>query len=201
MSESLINSLNERLSRLERENAELRSEAKKYRQAKSKVGTEAETLRKQVEDLARERDTFKAKAEAMPSDQAKRINELESSIRQRDHKDAFGSVLSGKLADKVTIDDVWQKIGYEPGETVPPADQLAGLVSKARDAAPYLFASDAGQAPGQSAQQNAMAATPPPWSGRGLGQSESPVVFTEAQLRDPVFMLSDQAKKMLATAS
>lgn len=199
MSDTLIASLNDRVARLEREKAELQAEKGKHISTKKKAMRELDTLRRQVEDLTKARDEWKGKAEAAPGDQAKRITELEGQIRRRDHKDVFAAALAGQLNEKVTVDDLWSKIGYEPGEKLPAADQLKELIGKARDAAPYLFAPEGGQAQGQAAQTQPAA---PPWAGRGIGgQSEGPVTLTEAQLRDPAFMLSNQAKKLLASAS
>lgn len=147
MSETLIASLQKRIDELTGENASLKAENKDRRIKAKKGSEELDDLRKQVETLAAERDTFKTKAEASPGEHAAKIAELEGQIRQRDHRDAFSSVKEfesgGKkytLHPKASIDAVWKQIGYTPEGETPDGKAVAEQFGRALEAHPYLFA-------------------------------------------------------------
>jgi hypothetical protein len=149
MSEETIRVLNEQLRTLQSENAKLRDENAKRRvesKAKDTKIKEYEAdilaLDEERKTLGMDRDTWKTKAETTPTEHAAKVKELETAIRTRDHRDAFREAVAAKLHPKASIEDVWAKINYEPGEALPTAEQLTELVGKAQEAAPYLFKSD-----------------------------------------------------------
>jgi hypothetical protein len=173
MSDQLIASLNAQLERLQNENAQLRAESAKRRNTAKDLTAERDTIRKELEaakaeaaSFATERDTWKGKAEVAPGEQAKRVKELESQIVLRDHKDAFRGRVNGKLHDKASLEEVWAAIGYQPGDSLPTAEQIDELVGKAREAKPYLFTAEpqAGNGKGPGGQ------VPAPLSGAGGGR-------------------------------
>src|SRR4051812_46357717 len=84
--------LQKRLTELESENASLKAENKDRRIKAKKGEGELESLRKQLGDLTTERDTFKAKAEAAPNELQAKVDQLEGTLRSRDHRDAFAAV-------------------------------------------------------------------------------------------------------------
>lgn len=154
--------LKDQVTQLRKDLEKANAEAAKYRHARKDTIGQLEAVRKQLAetqathektlaDLAKERDTatterdqWKTKAELLPTEQAERLKTLEGEIRLRDHRDAFRSVLTAekaahKLHDKASLDEVWTKIGYTPGDKLPTADEIAGMVGKAQEAAPYLF--------------------------------------------------------------
>lgn len=186
-SDTLLTSLNDRISRLERENAELRSESKKHRLGKKSAAAQAEQLQAKLQQA----EAKLTEAAATPSTQAQRLAELEGQLRRRDHADAFREAVGGTLHPKASIDDLWAKIQYTPGEAVPTPDAIRALAAKAREAAPYLFAPEGRTAPTQPMP----AATPPAWAGRGSDHAASSgFAVTDAQLRDPAFMLAHAGK-------
>lgn len=139
MSEALIASQSQRIQQLEKEAAELRAESKNHRLKKNKAAEELAAAHKQIEALAAERDQWKAKADASPGELQAKLDAATAQLRDRDHRDAFGGAVKDQLADKATIQDLWAKINYKPGEALPTPEQISELVLQARDAAPYLF--------------------------------------------------------------
>ena len=183
MSESLIASLNQRVTELTNEVANLRAESKDRRLARKAALAEAADLRAKLAKVEAERD--KLAASTGSGDTAKRIAELEGEIRRRDHRDVWAKALDGKLHEKASIEDVWAKTGYTPGEAVPSPDVIGELVNKAADAAPYLFADHS--SPEKGTNGSAVKATPPPaGSGRAApGTSAGRVTYTRADITEP----------------
>jgi hypothetical protein len=104
--------------------------------------------------------------------------------------------LAGALNDKVTVEDVWQKLGYQPGDTVPTADQIREQVKPAQVAAPYLFKQ--GVTPPNGSQGPHTSATPPPLTApiapsRGAPDSSARrFEVRKANMRDPAWMRQNQ---------
>lgn len=153
MSEELIGELRRRINELQTELGNVKDESIKRRNKlteakKDKDGSEARFAEltaerdKAVADLAAvsaERDGFKAKLESSPSEAAQKVQQLESQIRERDHRDAWSAALDGQLQENVPIADVWAKAGYKPDGEIPTPDQIKEQAAKARDAAHWLF--------------------------------------------------------------
>lgn len=189
VSDALVASLNSEIQRLNAAVAKANAESAKRRKDLRAAEDRVAKAEAQLAELTADRDRWKGQAEAAPGDQAKRITDLENQIRFRDHRDAFREALSGQLRDKVTVDKVLAEIGYAPGESVPTAEEIAELVGKARDAAPYLFASEEGETPAPSREGTTQPNGKPlsgPGGGRG-GPDTTPgkVRYTVDEIRAP----------------
>ncbi len=184
MSESLISSLNQRVTELTNEVATLRAESKDRRLARKAALAEVTELKAKLAEVQAERD--KLATSTGSGDTAKRIAELESEVRRRDHREAWSKALEGKLHEKASIDDVWAKTAYEPGEAVPTPDVIEGLVGKAKDLAPYLFAPENASPERGTNGTAARATTPPPGTGRAApGTSAGRVTYTREDITQP----------------
>jgi hypothetical protein len=184
MSESLIASLNQRVSELTNEVATLRAESKNRRLARKEALAEVDALKAQLAAVEAERD--KLATSTGSGDTAKRIAELEAEVRRRDHRDVWSKALDGKLHEKASIEDVWAKTGYTPGEAVPSPETIEGMVGKALEAAPYLFATDQSGSERSTNGTAAKATPPPPGTGRAApGTSAGRVTYTRADITQP----------------
>jgi hypothetical protein len=153
-----------------------------------------------------ERDQFKAAAStatANPSDLQRELEATRGELRTIKHREGLKGLYADAdlgLNPAVPVDRLEAILGYKPE-----GDTFDGQAVKTRIAAlkttdPYLFAQASQQQQGQGQQQQQTAQTPPPWGGRGASvQSVTGHTLTEAQLRDPAFMI-EQAAKVLAPA-
>ena len=152
MSEDLLKILERRLSEADRGNAGLQAEIKSLRKAKREIseklesiqaegGKYSESSKSELALLEKDRDVWKSKAEAAPSEKDAQIAELSGKIRERDHRDAWKDAIGKDLHEKASVDDVWAKVGYKPEADVIDVNQINELVNKARDLASYMFVS------------------------------------------------------------
>lgn len=193
------------LSRLHREIAELRAEAKRYRTGKreaieqlSAVTKERDDALGQVKALTTDRDTWKTKAEASPGEASQEVQRLQAELHTRDHRDAWASVRD-ELADKVTVEKVWAEIGYTPGDKIPTAEQIKERVDKARETVPYLFKVPDGTTtpPGGASGGQGGGGTPPPGPGYGRGAPSKDagfMVVRRSDAQNPAWMEANQSK-------
>lgn len=213
MSDELIKSLNQRIAELERRVAQAevsRKEARRERdtlkeqltakaaeldELTARAGAAAGEADKLKAALEAERDEWKGKATAAPTEQAARIAELETALRTRDFRDAFGKAVGDELGEGWDVDDVWRYSGFDPAkvDTLDP-DQITELVGKAREAKPGLFSKPA--APGNGASHGTIR---PPLKvsespGRGARDSVSGrVTYKRADLARPGWQTSNPA--------
>jgi outer membrane murein-binding lipoprotein Lpp len=151
MSDELIKSLNGRIAELENSRATLQAKLKGEQKEHNRLRTELEksagsaanevgALRKQVDELTKDRDGWQQKANAAPTEQAARISELETTLRTRDHRDAFKDAIGKDLADGFTVEDLWHYGQFDPAK-VDKLDpqQITELVGKVKEAKPLLF--------------------------------------------------------------
>jgi hypothetical protein len=151
MSEALIASLQQRVTDLQAENGRLKAESIERRKRLKALTEEHATLQDVVTDLTRERDDWKAKAEAAPGQQSEEIRRLTRELTERDHLDAFRSLYGQefeagegddkqkfKLNDKVAVGKLMSLIGHK-AEGPPDAEKIKAAVLAARESDPYLF--------------------------------------------------------------
>jgi hypothetical protein len=134
-SDALIQSMNTRINELTAQVASRKEQAKRHAEQLKSVAE----LRAAHEALIKDRDQWKEKAEAAPSALQAKLDEATGQLRARDHRDAWKEAVADQLNDKVTIEDIWAKLGYQPGEAIPTTEQIREQVKAAREAAPYLF--------------------------------------------------------------
>lgn len=148
MSEVSIENLQEQVRALSAENSSLRAENADRREKGQAVKRELADLKDEYATIAKQRDEFRARAEAGPVELEGKIAELEGTLRARDHRDAFAAVREfvgpdGKkynLAPKVTTEAVWSQLGYKPEGEKPDGQAIAARYGKALESHPYLFA-------------------------------------------------------------
>jgi hypothetical protein len=191
-SDALIQSMNARINQLTHQVATRNERAKRHEREKK----ELTDLRAAHEALAKERDTWKEKAEAAPSALQAKLDETLGQLRARDHRDAWRDTLSGTLNDKVAIEDVWAKLGYSPGDKVPTADEIREQAKSAREAAPYLF--KPGETPTNGSQGPKASTPPPPLTAPIVPSRGAPdnsarrFEVRKSQSRDPAWMRQNQ---------
>lgn len=194
MSEALISSLNSRISELMTEKANLNAAIKEARRERKEATEKLDALTKQVETLTTERDGFKAKAEAGPTEQTKRITELESQIRGRDFRDAFRAAARTANVNEAHIDDLFTLSGLKPPESgdIKP-EGFTEFLTAAATSKPWAFATaDANANPpasGGSTAGTLPGATPkapPPGAGRSASSPPTAQVrYTSAEVATP----------------
>jgi hypothetical protein len=192
-SDTLIQSLNTRISDLTLQVATLSTEAKKRRlELRAEQHAHAETKAAHA-TLATERDTWKGKAEADPPALQAKLDETLGQLRARDHRDAWREAVGAHLNDGATVEDIWAKIQYTPGEKIPTPAEITEQVKAAQSAAPYLFKPGSIPTNGQH-RPTAGPITPPPLTAPIVPSRGAPDTaarrfeIRKSQSRDPAWM-------------
>jgi hypothetical protein len=203
-SSTLINSLNGRIATLEATLARTSHESKTRKISLRDLQTKLEKATADLAALETERDTWKGKAEAAPSDLQAQLDEARGQLRARDHKDRWREAIGAELRGKATIEDVWGKIDYKPGDKLPSDAEITEQLRAARDAAPQLFKDEAdasadpvgsrgnGRPPLRDADDSSRGA-PDKTSGR--------VTVRKSDLADASWALNARNQKMIAEAT
>lgn len=197
-----------RISELEKIVAETGRQARKYRLARRKVEDDLTAEREARQKLAEELEGLKA---APPDEWKVRFDAAQKEIWKRDQKDTWKSYVGEKLVEGVPIEEIWSKIGYEPGSEQPTPEFITARLEQAKQVAPYLFRADGtakGTPPTPAPQngaapesQSARRLTLPPDLSRGSRAGvPGELVVTRDQLRDPAFMMNPGNKKAMAEA-
>ncbi len=187
MAEDTIESLRARVADLITQLTEANSEAKDRR-------LENKRLVKELETITVERDDFKKKAEAPPSDEVKT---LRAQLLERDHRDTWKGLQGDAeigLNPKIPIEKVWKNLDYRPdGEASP--EKIKALLLKARETDHHLFVegtATAGTDPNPEAEVR-LAGTPAlNGTGGTGGRAPAALAPTTAQLQDPRWMYENQ---------
>ena len=114
MSEPLIASLQEQITRLQADNATLRAEAKDRRIKGRTLKEENERFASALEELAAERDRYKEVLEAEPHELQAQVDEYRGKLRDRDHKDKFRALAKTAGVNEAALDDLYSLSGYKP---------------------------------------------------------------------------------------
>lgn len=192
MSEALINSLNQRISELERSKGDLQRALKEARAERKTAVEKAESLASQVQQITQDRDGWKAKAEAAPTEKDTRITELETALRSTRFERAFEAEAVKAGVKPEAIADLFKLSGLavpESDDGIKP-EAFADVFTAAKEARPWAFG-DAPQAGvnGHSQGIGVKATEPPPGSGRSVsGQPSGQVRYTREDLSRPDWM-------------
>lgn len=148
---------------------------------------ERDTIKAERDKLITENQALQVKADTSVA--AKRVQELEGEIRQRDHRKAFDKVAKARGASEQALDDLWTLSGYKA--EAPEADETAigTLLDAQKTARPYLFAPN-----GTTTPPPPPGTPPPPKPGPGSGQGGSTTAtttFSPDQLSDPKFVMAN----------
>ena len=208
MSEALIASLNQRISALEAEKANLQTALKQARGERKTAIERANGLDAQVATLTTERDTALKAASAAPDDLKKQVSNLQGQLSQRDHRDAFRSAARKAGVKESSVDDLYNLSGLKPGESPADPEHFADFLTAQKEARSWAFDGDSqSQGNGQPAGNGQSAAkiqlqptTAPAGSGRGVpDRSSSMLKVSAANLADGLWMQANQTA--VATAS
>lgn len=175
---ALYSTLNDRLTKAERRNEQLRralkEERAQTREIRELLGAEsigeARARLGELVETAEGWDTVLDRLEGYeqqalsPDDKDRRIAELQGEIATGAHRRAFDGV---KLAEGATLDDLWTKLEYKAEGDAPTADQVAAMLESAPR---YLLAPAEGAS---SAPSTARASTPP--AGATQPASQAPI--------------------------
>ena len=208
-SDTLINSLNQQISTLQRELAQTRAESRNRKiqlrtQAEqlAALTTERDAVAGQVAALTTERDGFKAQLSAAPGELQTKIAELTDQIRTRDHKARFTDLATTTAGcDPTAVDAAWDLAGYKAEADAPDDARITEAIERVKLRLPMAFKT------GQTTQANGAAspASKKAPLAAGLGSDRSPgtasakLRVTKAQMRDHSFMKANQ--KAIAEAS
>lgn len=171
--------------------ARLGAQKSKYRaQARSlegEVGTlraDNEKLRAQVAELGARADT---------SASAKRVQELEQQLRDRDHRAAFDRVARARGVREDALDGAWQLSGYK-AEGEPDEAAIAAVIDGQKGPRGYLFADPTDQAAATTTPTpTPLPARPAPGSGQGTKTVGKPAILAPDDPRhsDVKFMMQN----------
>lgn len=205
MAENENGFLLKRIGELERQLGEANAEAKKRR-------IQAKTITKELNEIQIERDQIMREREMLrssPSEWQAKYETLQKELRTRDHRDVWTKTIGEDLQDKVPLEEIWSKIGYQPGENVPSEHEIKQQAKAAREVAPYLFRSQEqiGRAPeptttapvGAQVHQKPTAQVPFDASRGDRDTGQRRFVVRQSEMRDVNFMMANS--KMISEAS
>jgi hypothetical protein len=113
--DSIITTLQNRISQLEGDCATLRAEAKDRRLKARALREENERFANALEETAQERDRYKQAIEAEPHELQTQVDSLRGQIRDRDHRDRFKTLAQAAgVNSSKALDDLYQLSGYKP---------------------------------------------------------------------------------------
>lgn len=201
---ALVNSLNQRIERLEKEldstKKEMFSRKKKQAEQRDQIAAltkERDDHAAMVASLTTERDGLKTKLTAAPDEKDKQIADLQLQIRSRIHQDRFDELAEKAGCDKSSLAAAWKLSGYTPEADEADDGALGEAIEAARVALPIAF--KPAQSSGQG-QSGAGAPKKPPLlpgvgGGRG-GASQSGGAFQvrESDMRSPEWMNRNQSR-------
>jgi hypothetical protein len=190
VSESLIASLNQRITELTTEKANLQAALKESRSKGKASVEELETLRQQVQALSAERDTIKAKVDLAPTELAAENAKLKAAIRQRDHKDAFKARALEKGVSPARVEALYKLSDLTPpdeGEIT--AEAFDPFLDEAQASHDWAFSTPASH---QAAPNGATQGTATAGLGRSAsGTSATQVRYSMADVQKPGWQQSN----------
>jgi hypothetical protein len=172
--------------RLAGEVADLTETLKETRHEARDRRLEAKQLKEQVDALTAERDDFRTRAEAEPSELQARLDTAHATIRELKHSTAFSAVAKGlKVSDPARLADLIALAKYTPEGDEPDHDKITEAFGAALKGRPYLLdpAETATTTPNPNASREANGVTreqgrqtPAPGSSRGMSITEATAV-------------------------
>jgi hypothetical protein len=194
-----LNRLQSEIARLTTENVKLHEENKSHRIKRKRAVDELATEKTQSEALAKQLDEFKSVVQTSPDEWKSKYEELHGKVREKAHKDAFGSVAKGLKVRDDAIDDLWTLSKYAPEGDEPDEKAILGHLEPLVKAKPYLLAAEAPVTAGESAAKPLAAVKPLP-PGPGVARprlSDAPGAIryvSKAERRDYEFMKKHQGE-------
>lgn len=191
-----------RISELERSLHKTADESKRRKLLIRKMTAEMDGIKSERDALNAQLEDSKQRP---PDEWEVKYRAKEKEVWKRDHVSAWKDISEQRLLSGVPLEEIWSKIGYEPGEAVPTPEQVQEHLEKAKAVVPYLFRVD-GQTQGNPTKPASQNGTQQPDGSRGrlsvssgvdLSRgSRSPVpgeyVVSKRQLRDPNFFRLNQ---------
>ncbi len=199
MSDETIRALNRRVEELTAENATLKSESKD-RRIKGKANQERlDKLRKAHDDLVKDRDGWKTKAEASAPELTAKVEELQAIIRAGKHRSAFDKAAEAAGVEPRAALDLWTLSGYKADAEEPDAAAITTAIAAAKESRPYLFrpaAGEGGQAGGGADKPAAAKLNVPVDNSRGGAGNGQPTAFkvTKTNLQDLGWMHANSTR-------
>lgn len=199
MSDELIKTLNSENTRLREELAQVRADAARDRTRKREAVTAKTALEAQIAELTTARDALQAKVDSAPANADARVKELETTLKQRDVKDAFRGV-EGQLGEGVTLDKLFHVFGFNPSEADVAALKVDDMVGEWKKSIPGLFkAQEAENAPGGHNQRQRLT-TDLPTGRAGPVTDAARFLVSRQDLTNPDWMQRNQARMSQAQA-
>ena len=184
MSDELIRQLQGQVTTLTGELAALRAENKTRRQKQATTREHANKLQADHDQLLKERDEWKGKAETGTPDLLRTIGKLQAEIRTRDHRGLFDKTAAGKLRGDA-LDAAWKLAGYSPDGDAEP--DFAEAVGRLAEQYPFLAAEATGAAPAAPLK------VPAAVSGQGsLNHAAGQFRVTSAQMADHAWVAKNE---------
>lgn len=208
MSEALIASLNQRITALEGEKANLKAALKEARNETKTIKAEFEKLNAEANELLGEYEQLEQQANAAPDELQSRIAELQGQLATRDHRDAFRAKAKELGVKDKAVDDLYNLSGLKPGDGPVEPESFAEFLTAQKEVRGWAFEESQPQGNGASAGQGAggsqgvrlTAVSPPPGAGRGVSDASSSKIRVSAdQLADGLWMQANQ--EVVAKAS
>jgi transposase-like protein len=146
------------------------------------------------------KDLDAARTAASPTELQTKLDQAVTELRSIKHRDGLQALYEDPelgLNKAVPVERLKTILGYAPASDDFDAAAVKAAISdlKAKGTDPYLFAPD------QSSTVQPQSQAQPLWGGRGSpGQSVAGPQYTDAQLRDPVFMYAAQQQAIAAQA-
>ena len=145
---------------------------------------EGKKLAEQLEQLAKERDEFKLKAEQDPEGLKSRLVETEGKLRDVAHRTAFAKVAAGlKVTDPTRVNDLYALSGYKAEADQPDEAKLVETIQTALKGRPHFLDTAPGAA--QTAPGGAGATTAQLGGKPGPGAERGQSVTSEGKSLAP----------------
>ena len=178
--------------------ARLAAQRTKFRGAVAKLTTERDAANTRIAQL--EADLTEAR-KAGPA--VEELAALKAQVKLEKHRGKFDELARAAGAKEKGLADLWEKSGYKAEGDVPDEAAIKAAIARQQTERDYLF-----EPPGDNGQGEAEGGpdvtTPPeleqprPGPARGQGGTRrstgSATQVTDAQLRDPAWMMANQAK-------
>jgi hypothetical protein len=197
-----INSLHSEIARLNGELAKVRAEAKDNRLKKNRASTELEAAKAALAGLEKDRDGWKTKAEAAPSDLQAKVDELTGKLRGVNHRAAFDKLAKAANVRPEAVQDLYDLTKYAPDADEVDEAKITTLIGEAVQSRPYLLGEE--KAPDGASTQPGAATNgavrlgnqaPPPGSALGTQDTASGrFVVRERDLKDAGWMFQNQSR-------
>ena len=190
MSDVLIASLNTRNQTLEGDKANLNAALQGERKQRKALQVELARMTTEADAFKLDRDGWKVKAEAAPSEKDAEIATLRDSISQHDFRAQFDKAAKAAGVTDIRLDSLYKLSELKPGDTPAKAEDFAGFLTTAKEAHSWAFGETlaASKSTGAAAQNSGSQAGNSAAVSGGRGGSDtsgSQVQYSLADVRKP----------------